>query len=142
MTWSDLMRRAGGLSRQNLLDIRKGRTVPRPDTRRRIEVALELASGGYEQMERGQKPTPADGQPELDNGPAPRTNDLAPLEVVLAGSMADLALLARVHAWRQANLENRDQDRADEDEFMAWAMQVRRERRDGPSSAEADRNAI
>ncbi|MBE1468053.1 hypothetical protein [Kibdelosporangium phytohabitans] len=88
MDLADLLRAAGGMSRQNLLDIRKGRTTPRPKTRRKIEDALRLEAGGYEQMERGEKPT------SLPEPPSLRQVAEADFEAVMTMSRADLAKLA------------------------------------------------
>lgn len=59
ITWAEVGRRAGKMSRQALLDIRNGVADPRSDTRRKIERALQLAPGGFEEMQRGLRPTPA-----------------------------------------------------------------------------------
>lgn len=61
ISWVDLIERAP-ISRQGLADIRNGDANPRRSTRRKIERALELAVGGFEQMERGEEPTVATPQ--------------------------------------------------------------------------------
>lgn len=124
INWAEVIRRAGGLSRQNLLDVRRGTTTPRGDTRARIEAALELAPGGFEQMQRGEKPTPAAGGRKTEVAPAV-SEDLAPPDEVLGATVAELAKLARLHAWYMARPRGGRIDPGDEERFMVWALQLR-----------------
>lgn len=67
--------------------------------------------------------------PAIPTVPAVPTGQLAPLDEVLSADIEGLGKLARLYAWFHAQNEGRDPDPADEERFMLWAIDVRKQRR-------------
>lgn len=130
ISWTDLSQHAQ-ISRQALLDIRNGVTNPRRSTRRKIERALELELGGFEQMQRGEQPTPVRGLRLEVEWPTADAIALGDLEQILTVPRETLIKISRL-------VESVSGPVAAE-KFLLDALELRRRHAEGgikPSSGE------
>lgn len=115
MSWAEVGERAGGMSRQALLDIRNGVTSPRSQTKRKLEDAVRWEPLSIDAIQRGREPTRLSGSA----GPAVR-----PDVPSSTGVIAEIVAASEEELDRMQRLFERYRP-GEGATFRAWANGVR-----------------